>query len=85
LDDAGGRRPWIVAADRAEHDQVDLFGSDACHIQSTLRRPGRQVRSIFAIGSDVPLADPGPRHDPLVRGIDKLLEVLIGQGFFRNV
>ncbi len=51
--------------------------------QRTLRRSNGEIRSGFALGDHVPLADAGTRMDPLVGGVDNLLEVGIGEDAIR--
>ena len=43
---------------------------------------GHRRRRLVGRG-DAPLADAGPRHDPLVGGVDHPLEVVVGQDLRR--
>jgi hypothetical protein len=44
-----------------------------------------QIAGGFAIGGATALADAGARRDPFVAGVDELLEVGVGDDFFRQV
>jgi hypothetical protein len=45
----------------------------------------REVAGRFAIRRAAALADAGARGDPLVAGVDELLEVGVGDDFFRQI
>jgi len=44
-----------------------------------------QIASGLAIGRAAALADAGARGDPLVSGFDDLLEIGVGDDFFRQI
>ena len=52
---------------------------------AALRGLGREVGRRHAGVHDVPLADPGALHDPVVRGLDELLEICVGQQARRHI
>ena len=84
LDEAGGRRKGHVARDRSHEDHVQVLGLHARAFQRLLRRPGAEVGEVLPLGDDVALLDPGARHDPLVRRVDELLQVRVGQELLRD-
>jgi hypothetical protein len=45
----------------------------------------REIAGRFAVGGAAPLADAGPRGDPLVGRVDDFLEIGVGDDLFRQV
>jgi hypothetical protein len=85
LDQARGRRERHVARDRADEDHVQVLGLHVRSLQRPLGGARAEVREVLALGGDVPLLDPGPRGDPLVRRLDEPLEVGVGEQLLGNV
>ena len=46
--------------------------------------PRAEVGEVLAVRDDVPLPDPGARRDPLVGGLDELLEVRVREDLLRD-
>src|SRR5688572_604110 len=84
LDEARGRRKERVARDRPDEDHVEVFRGHVRALQRELRRLRAQVGELLPLRDDVALLDPGPRRDPLVRGVDELLQVGVRQELFRH-
>ena len=72
-------REHLVGRGRAEDDQIDFVGRDARSLQGTSRRRHRQIDGGLALRGDVALADAGALLDPLVAGLDHLLEIFVSQ------
>ena len=79
-DAAGGRRAGHLGGDRGDDDQIQLTPLDA----GVLKRAAQGIagEGVGALGlriDDPALADSGTLEDPLVRGVDHLLEVGVGE------
>ena len=59
-------------------DEVELGRADPAPLEGLARRPGRELARGGARLDVVALLDPGARPDPLVGGVDDLLEVGVG-------
>ncbi len=85
LDQAGGAREHHVRRHRPADDHADV-GRRQPRVGDRLnRRLLAQVRRRHARIDDVPLADAGPLQDPVVGGVDHLLEIGVGQQPRRHV
>ena len=78
LHEAGRGGEGHVGGNGGDDDQLDLAGADAAALEALAGRPHGQVAGAGAGRGHVPLADAGAGADPLVRGVDDLLEVRIG-------
>ena len=85
LHQAGGGGEQVVGRDRADDDGVDSGGVHAALRQGALGGCHRHVGGGHIRVRDMALADAGPLQDPLVVGLDHLLEVLIGEEARRRV
>ncbi len=85
LHQARGAREQHVGRHRADDDHVDVVGRQARLLDRLLRRFGRQIAGRDAGVDDVTLLDAGALQDPLVGGLDHLLEIRIGQQLRRNI
>ena len=85
LDEVGRRGKRHVGARRADDDKVDVLGHEVRALERLLRGAHREVGCHLALFGDVPLADAGALHDPLVRRVDQLFEVGVGQDVLRRV
>ena len=74
-----------VRRDRSHDDGLDLAGVHASALQGEARRLHRHVRRGLIRSRDVALRDAGALHDPLVVGVDQLLQVGVGQQPGRGV
>ena len=81
LHEARRRREEHVARDRPDEDHVEVFGPHVSALQRELGRLRAEVRELLPVRDDVPLLDPGAARDPLVGGVDELLEVRVAQDF----
>jgi len=72
LHDAGGRRPRVIAGDRANDDQVEISGGDPGHFQRAPASLRGQVGGVLPVDDQVAFHDPGTGTDPLIVGIDQL-------------
>src|SRR5581483_6380875 len=81
LDDRGGRRHLLVRRRRAEHEQVDGVGPEA----GLLERGGAGGDSQRRRGTaDAAFADAAALDDPLVAGVEGLLEVVVRDDLVRQ-
>ena len=78
LDDAGRAGKDLVRGRGGEDDEIDLPGLHPGRGHRGLGRRHSQVGAALALGDHVPLADASAAEDPLVRGVDDLLQVLVG-------
>ena len=85
LHQARGTREQHVRGHRADDDQVDVLGLETGPLDRFFRRLGSQVAGGDARVDDVALANAGALHDPLVGGVDHLLEIGVGQQARRHV
>ncbi len=85
LDEAGGGREEHVRGGGGDDDEVELVRPDAAPAEGVLRRQGRDRARGGARLDDVPPLDPGAGADPLVRGVDDLLEVGVRHHPLRDV
>ena len=79
------RREGVVRRRGRQHDQVDRLRVHAGIAERRLRRLDRQVRGEFALGRDVPLANTGALHDPLVGGVDPRRQLRVGHHLLRQI
>ncbi len=80
----GGREDHIGA--RGAHDeQIDVSGGDAGISERPCGGPNSKMRRCLTFRDDPSLPDAGTRHDPLIRGLDHLLEFLVGEYALRQV
>jgi hypothetical protein len=78
--DLGGQRRRLPqVAHRGDQHQRHLVRSQARLTERLARRGGRHVRQAFPGTGDVSGADPGPREDPLVTGVDRSGDVVVAQ------
>ena len=85
LDQRRRRGHPVVGRQGGEEDEVDLVGVDAGRPDRPQRGDRRHRRGRLVGGRDASLADPRPRHDPLVGRVDHLLEVVVGEDLRRRV
>jgi hypothetical protein len=85
LQQAGRRRKDEIGCRRAEHDQVDLARPGARRLERVRRGVKREIAGRLAVGRAAALADAGARGDPLVGGIDDLLEIGVGDDLLRQI
>ncbi len=79
LEEAGGGGEGLVRGEGPEDDQVEIGGVNPGPGQGRAGRLlGHEGDRLLAAG-DPALADPRPFQDPLVAGLDHLLQVGIGQ------
>ena len=79
LDMAGGGGEKIIRRDRADENEVDLFGLDPRVFHRGLRGLRGHVACEFGVGGEAALADAGAFDDPLVRGFDHRFQLGIGE------
>jgi len=85
LQQTRGRGKNEIRRRRAEHDQIEIGGFYAGRVERVRRRIKGQIARRLAVGGDASLADAGARNDPLVTGLDALLEILVGDDLFRQI
>ncbi len=81
----GRRRERVVRRRRADNDQINVHGGNIGRRQSAVGGAYREVGGEFTVGGDVSLADAGARDDPLIRGLDPLRELGVGDDPFRKI
>ena len=85
LDEAGGGREKHVGSDRGDDDGIDVAGGQAALSERLLGRLNRKVTRGYASFHDVALADADAAQNPIIRGVDHLLEVGVGKKAGRHV
>ena len=85
LQHARGARKDRVRRRGADDDEAELVGGDAGLAHRPFGGDLGEVRGADAGLGDVALADAGALQDPLVGGVDQLLEVRVGQHPRRHV
>ena len=84
LHETRGRGKRAVSRHGPDDDLIELFRLHPGIPDGATRRfGGERGGGCFGIG-DAALLDPGPRRDPLDRGIDDLFQVLVGQHAVRR-
>ena len=78
-----GRRggKCLVGGGGCADDQIEVVAGNTGLAQRLVGRLDAQVRRQFTLGGNVPLTNPGPLADPIVRGVDSRRQVLIGEDF----
>ena len=84
LDETGGRRYRLVHRDRRKKDEINFLRFHPGHFEGVLRGACGEIRERLVLGCDPSLAYAGSCAYPFVRSVDDLLEVEIGQYFFRK-
>ena len=79
LDMAGGGGEGGVGCAGGDDDQVDGLGVNAGLLDRLLGGAGAHVGSAFTLVGNASFADAGAGHDPLVGGVDHLLQFRVGQ------
>ena len=79
LQDAGRGREHDVRRGRRNDDEVDVVGRHAGRRHRLPRRVHRQVGRHLLVRGHATRPDAGAREDPLVGGVDPLLDVLVGE------
>ena len=82
-DGAGLGGDEVVAARGGADDEVKLVGRDAGRLEGAAARLAREVVERLG-GADAAAPDAGPGENPLVRGIQELREVVVGDGARRK-
>ena len=59
------------------------FGVEARVLERGQGRLVREIARRLVVGRDVPMLDAGAALDPLVRGLDHLLEIRVGEDSLR--
>ncbi len=85
LDDAGSAREHLIGRYGADDDQVDVGGLDAGHVDGLPRGSQRHVRAFLILSRNMPSANARALLDPFVRSVHGLLEILVGDHFFRQI
>jgi hypothetical protein len=85
LEQTGRGRKDYVGRRCPEDNQVDLGRADARGFEGTSGCVKRKITGRLAVGSLAALAYPRARANPLVTGLDELLEILIGNDLFRQI
>ena len=85
LDKAGRRRKQHVRCDRSNDNAIDVAGVDAPFAKAILRCLGRHVTRGLPRVDHVALANPGALHDPLVGGLNHLLQIGVGEQARGNI
>ena len=85
LQQRAGVREDQVGRGRADDDEVDVGRRHAGGLQRASCRVLGQRGTRFVRGRDVAPLDAGARADPLVGGVDRLLEILVREDLFRQV
>ncbi len=75
LDQRRAGRDQLVRRDGADDDQVEVLGQEPRRLERAASRGDGHVRRRLAFGDVAALADARALDDPLVRGVDDLLEV----------
>ena len=81
----GRRREHHVGSDRGADQEVDLARIHARVGERCARGGQRDVGQCLVLGGHPPLADAGALHDPLVRRVDVLREVVVRDHAVRDV
>src|SRR6185312_12819556 len=84
LHDGGGGGKTFIRRGGGTDDHVQLAGIDAGILQRLARRAQSQVGGLFALKRNVALADPGALANPLIRGLDLLGQIVIGDDVGRQ-
>ena len=79
------RGKGIVGGRGRKHDQIDRLRVHAGRSERGARRVGRHVRRHLAFRGDVPLANAGSLHDPIVGGVDHLRQLGVGEQPARQI
>ncbi len=71
------RRGWKghIRRDRGHNDQVNLVRRDSRVLHCYLSGFGREVRGVLILRGKPPFLNPGAGDNPVVRGVDHLLQV----------
>ncbi len=85
LHQAGGRGEGHVRTHGRDDDDFDFLGRDASIGQAATRCFDREVTGGGTLGRDMAFADAGALDNPLVRGVDHLFEVSVGQDARRDI
>jgi hypothetical protein len=85
LEQVGRGRERHVAGGGTHHDEVHLLRLHARAVQGLLGGLQREVRRRLGLIRDVPLADPRALDDPFVGGLDRLLQIVVGEDPLRSV
>jgi hypothetical protein len=81
----GTRRKRVVGRRGRQHDQVDRVRLDMRGRERGARRLDGEIGGELPGGGDPALADAGALGDPLVRGVDRLGKLRIGEDALRQV
>ena len=76
---AGGGGEKIIRRDRADENEVDLFGLDPRVFHRGLRGLRGHVACEFGVGGEAAFANAGALNDPLVRGFNHRFQLGIGE------
>ena len=85
LDHGGGRREGVVRRRGGADDEVDVGGRQPGIGEGRLGRLDAEDRRGLVVVRDVARLDAGALHDPLVRGLDQLFEILVRQPAPRQI
>src|SRR6202165_4401645 len=69
----------------AESDEVDISRCDACRLQGAACRLFRQIERRLALRGDVAALDAGAAANPLIGGVDHLLQIEVGDHLLRQI
>src|SRR5690606_30412390 len=78
LQQAGGAGKHLVGGGRGDDDEIEVLGPHARSFQRLLARFESKIAGVLALLGEVALADTRTRRDPLIRGVDGLGKVVIG-------
>ena len=79
LQPARGGRVDPVRRGGPDHDEVEIGRLDPGRLEGAPGRPFREIAGRLPRGGDAPFADAGAFPDPLVRGVDALRELVVGE------
>ncbi len=85
LQNAGRTRKDLVGCRGRENDQVDLLRIDTSRVDRAARRVLGEIYRGFVVPGDMTLFDTGTLPNPLVRGVDKLFQLMVGHDLLRQV
>jgi hypothetical protein len=85
LNQAGGRRQKMIGSGGGANNQIDVAGRQLGFFERLASSDGRHGRGRFTGAGNAAFANPGPRLNPVVVGVNELFEILIGQDLLGTI